>query len=237
MRNAMSVYYRLKIRRSPELKIGYLKHPLKIRKKDGSDLATFNEVIVRRDYDMELPFVPKQIIDGGANIGLTSVFFANKYPDATIIAIEPDADNFKCMQHNVAFYSQIKPLNSAIWSNSAYLHVVDHGRGTDGYTVEVAPEAAPDKFMATSIDDIMKDNNWNRIDILKLDIEGSEKEIFSSGYESWLPKTKVLIVETHDRFVKGSSKAVFAAISKYDFSCTIKGFNMIFVNQDKELVK
>ena len=59
-----------------------------------------------------------------------------------------------------------------------------------------------------------------------------QKEIFSNGYEEWLPKTKILIVETHDRFTKGSSKAVFTAISKYDFSCAIKGFNMIFTNQE-----
>jgi hypothetical protein len=79
----------------------------------------------------------------------------------------------------------------------------------------------------------LRSDIWRRaphIDILKLDIEGSEKEVFETGYEHWLPKINILIIELHDKMKKGCSRAVFNAISKYDFSFDIKGENIIFTN-------
>ena len=70
------------------------------------------------------------------------------------------------------------------------------------------------------------------VDILKIDIEGSEKEIFEQGFEEWLPFTKILIVETHDRYKQGSSKAVLKAVSAYNFSLEVSGENLIFYNND-----
>jgi Methyltransferase FkbM domain len=78
----------------------------------------------------------------------------------------------------------------------------------------------------------MKERNWDTIDILKLDIEGAEKKVFESGYEQWLPKVKVLIVELHDRMRSGCSETVFKAVSQYSFSNEIRGENHIFFNKD-----
>lgn len=231
-RNAIHIYYQLIIKKNCNLKIGFLKHPFSLRKGNYSDLATLKEVLIRKEYEIDISFEPRRIIDGGANIGLTSIFFANKYPNADIISIEPDTDNFHLLQKNTSVYEKVKPENSAIWNRKAFLKVVDNGWGTDGYNVVEVPADENLSLIATSVTEIMIKNNWDEIDILKLDVEGSEKEIFSNGYEFWLPKTKVLIVETHDRFKKGCSRAVFTALSKYDFSCGIKGFNMIFYNEE-----
>ena len=70
------------------------------------------------------------------------------------------------------------------------------------------------------------------IDILKMDVEGSEKEIFESNYEHWLSKTKCLIIELHDRMRKGSSDSVFAAVSKYNFTKLESGENVVFINNE-----
>jgi hypothetical protein len=63
-----------------------------------------------------------------------------------------------------------------------------------------------------------------------MDIEGSEKEVFESSYEYWLPKTRMLIIELHDNMKNGTSKSLFAAISKYDFSFDMRDENLIFTN-------
>ena len=68
------------------------------------------------------------------------------------------------------------------------------------------------------------------IDIIKIDIEGSEKEVFAIHTDLWLPKTKTLIIELHDRIVPGCSKTVFKQISKYDFSMEIMGQNLLLNN-------
>jgi hypothetical protein len=76
----------------------------------------------------------------------------------------------------------------------------------------------------------MQLTGMNYIDILKIDIEGSEKEIFENGFEDLIPVTKLIIVETHDRYKPGTSKAVFSAIGKNDFSLELSGENLILYN-------
>ena len=76
----------------------------------------------------------------------------------------------------------------------------------------------------------MADYGITVLDLVKIDIEGAEKELFENGYEKWLPKTRVLVVELHDRMKPGCSKSVFSAICQYDFSFSHKGENLIFTN-------
>ena len=83
-----------------------------------------------------------------------------------------------------------------------------------------------------TVDEIMQLMNTTLIDILKIDIEGAEKEIFESNYENWIPNTKIIIVETHDRYRKGTSKAIFNTIGKYDFSLQLSGENLILINNN-----
>ena len=58
-----------------------LKRPLSLRP-GTTDVEVFKEIFVNRDYDIALNSKPQAIIDAGACIGLTSIFFANKYPQA-----------------------------------------------------------------------------------------------------------------------------------------------------------
>ena len=81
-------------------------------------------------------------------------------------------------------------------------------------------------------DVLMKKFNISQIDVLKIDIEGSEKELFESDYEEWLPNTRMLIIELHDGFRKGASKSFFNAISKYNFHMMKNDENLIFYNME-----
>ena len=81
----------------------------------------------------------------------------------------------------------------------------------------------------------MKQHDMAYIDILKVDIEGVEKEVFEGNYQYWLPKTRCLMVELHDRLTCGSSKMVFKAISEYEFAYAQSGENLVFINMDKKL--
>jgi hypothetical protein len=74
----------------------------------------------------------------------------------------------------------------------------------------------------------MLENGLEQIDILKIDIEGSEKELFESDYDYWLSRTKILIIELHDRLKPETSKTVFKALLNYQFSVIIKGQNLVF---------
>ena len=226
---ALKVYFRLKTKNRKEMKISRLQFPFSLRN-NPHDYGTFEEVIVREAYNVPLDFIPRRIIDGGGNIGLTAAYLATKYPQAEIVSFEPDSENFEWLSRNVAPYQYVRPMKGGIWSRSAYLLVKDMGLGNNGFMVEETSGGTPNAIQAWSIPDVMQLMHWDNCDIVKLDVEGSEKEIFSENYEGWLPKTKVLIVELHDRMKKGCSKAVFQAISRYDFSLQVAGENLVFTN-------
>lgn len=208
-----------------------LQHPFRLRRNNVFDFYTYEEVILKKSYDISFGFPPRTIIDGGGNIGLTAAFWATKFPDATIVTLEPDGENFEVLQQNTAAYPNIHPLRAGVWHRRANLQVKDIGQGNNGFVVEEVSAAGSDAVPAYSVADILQQMNWPTVDLLKLDVEGAEKEIFSSGYEAWLPRVRVLVVEMHDRMKKGCSKAVFAAMNHYDFSFAVAGENVVFTNE------
>jgi len=228
------IYFRLKQSGRRSIGVPGIKHPVILRA-GKADKITFREIFMRREYAIELPvsLKPEFIIDGGANIGFTSVFFANRYPGARILSVEPDAGNYQTLIENTRPYPGITPVQSALWHRRETIHVVDHGYGERGFMIE--REAAGITLQATSIPDLMAEYKLPHIDILKMDIEGSEKEVFQEGYEQWLPRTRCLIIELHDRMKPGCSAAVFKAITRYDFSLAIRGENLIFINNSPVL--
>ena len=201
-------------------------HPLKrhINIRPGSsDAKVFREVFLFEDYQVNLTQPPKVIIDGGANIGLSAIYFSNRYPDAKIIAVEPDSENFQVLKKNVTGYPNIVPLNSALWYKSTWLKIRNSSDDEWAFQVIECEQGNEGSFLAVSIDELMQQYEIEKIDLLKLDIEGSEKEIFEKGYEHWLNKTNMIVIELHDWIKKGVSRSVFRTISNFNFRTVVKG--------------
>jgi FkbM family methyltransferase len=200
--------------------------PIHLRN-NSSDIQTFDQIFLHEEYRIDINFVPEVIVDCGANIGLASAYFKNKFPDAKIISIEPEKSNYKILNDNIKNYNNIHCINSGIWYKPANLMITNVGSDNWGFIVEETGDINKNTIPAISIDEIIKQYNLQQIDILKIDIEGSEKELFESNFENWLPKTKIIIVELHDRIRKGASRSFFKALSKYKFSMIIRGENLI----------
>jgi FkbM family methyltransferase len=199
---------------------------------DTSDLYTFDQVFIQDQYKLKYPFEPRTIIDAGANIGLSAVYFSHRFPNAEIVAVEPDKANFAVLQQNCAKYPHIDAHCAGVWSTDSHLKIINAEATNNSFrVVETTPDDA-NAIPAVCISTIMQQHNWSVIDLLKVDIEGSEKEIFSTNYEAWLPNVRMLLVEVHDHMQMGSSAAVFRATSQYNFSFDMKHENLIFINQD-----
>jgi FkbM family methyltransferase len=197
-----------------------------------ADKITFKQVFLETQYNFDIPFTPTTIIDGGANIGLASVYFSHRYPSASIVAVEPNKENFEMLEKNIVSFSKVKAKNGGIWNDNKNLVIVNTQDYDNSFMVEEVEAGTPNSIPAFSIASIMQEQKWATIDLLKLDIEGSEKEVFEKNYESWLPHTKMIIVEVHDHMRKGSAKSVFTATNKYNFSFSMNHENLIFTNLD-----
>ena len=203
--------------------------PIYIRKR-GSDIEVFHEVLVRFGYkfNTKLNFKPQVIIDCGANIGLASVYFKSLFPDSQIIAIEPEINNYNMMVDNLKCYNEVFCMNVGVWNRKANI-IVDNSDTSDyGFSFHEVADETEGSVKALSIKDIMNEYSIDYIDILKIDIEGAEKELFGIDYDVWLSRTRLLIIELHDRMREGCSKTFFDALSKYNYSTEIRGEN-IFV--------
>ena len=225
--DGLKFYRHIKSNKPTSIKFSSLLHPVHFR---GiySDKAMFEQIFVHKEYNVPVDFSPKTIIDLGANVGYASVYFANRFPDAKIFAVEPEENNYQQAKKNTEAYPNITLVKGAVWHKSEHISVVDNGLGEAGFMI-ISGEG-PNSVKAYTVQEIMGLMGTNSIDILKIDIEGAEKEIFETGAEDWVPKTKVLIVETHDRYKKGTSKAIFNTIGQYDFSLELSGENLILHN-------
>lgn len=202
-------------------------HPFFLRK-NSSDIDVFYEVMLVMAYNFETNFEtkPEIIIDCGANIGLTSIFFKNKYPDSKIIAIEPERTNFELMIQNLAPYNSIICENTGVWSKNTYLKVDKQDATNWGFSFHEVEEHTENSIGALSIKSIMQKYSIDTIDILKIDIEGAEKELFITEYKYWMDRTRLLIIELHDRTIDGCSKALIDVLSQYNFLIEIRSDNI-----------
>lgn len=216
MLNGLAMFVKCELLEKEKISVRQYPCPLLLRK-GTTDLKVFVEIFIFGAYDIDPGFTPEVIIDAGANIGLSAVLFANKYPDAKIIAIEPDSGNYRQLIRNTENYKNIIPVLGGIWNRNTKLNT---SSGAE-WSVMVSDAGVGGEINGFSIDELMKKYNLEEIDILKLDIEGSEAVVFESGYETWLPKVRILIVEIHDYLNKNASKNLFAAISKYNFTCKV----------------
>ena len=202
---------------------------------DDSDIRVFKQIFVDNEYDsLNLPETANTIVDLGANIGLSALFFLKKYPNAHIIAVEPDTVNFEFMKRNLEDYSNhVALLQAAIWPSDGVVSFVEHdesneGLGAWGYRTETLTEGAEASVSAISIPTLMNQFSMDFIDILKVDIEGAEYELFEKDYESWLDKVGLIIIETHDRFKPNSEAMVRNALNGRFTELPQKGENLFF---------
>lgn len=198
-----------------------------IIRENTSDMSIFKQIFINKEYNFPVNINPKLIIDGGANVGYASLFFANKFPNAKILAIEPEDSNFEVLKTNTVKYKQIKPIQAGLWHKNVNLKITGTEWGKCGF---MTGEAGPDdnkNIKAITIDEILRESKHKEIDILKLDVEGAEKEIFSENYDSWLSKVNILIIELHDGMKDGCSEAFYSAIKKYNFKEAKSGENVV----------
>ncbi len=182
----------------------------------SSDVLVVRQVFIDREYDFSVESEPEIVVDAGANIGLASIYFANKYENAKILAIEPEKSNFDLLKKNVEPYPNIIPVHGALWNKNEEISVVDPGLGKWGFMTEKTHSATQyNKVMGMTVDRIMNDYGLDRINILKIDIEGAEKEVFSNA-SSWIEKVDAIIVELHERMKTGCNRSFYLNSNGFD---------------------
>lgn len=175
------------------------------------EITLLYEIFVEECYRTEEIQNPEVIIDAGANIGLSSLYFAMSYPSATVYAIEPDPPNFKLLVANTEGKSNIQPRQIAFSDNNTekdlYLY--------------------PDKLISSSLrprlenqervsvvcrtlESFLFEEKLNRVDILKFDVEGAEFDMLKGT--KVLGGVTALIGEVHEDLMGKPMKEFYRLI-------------------------
>ena len=193
---------RMRIRR---VRVRSLKDPVFVRL-GTTDWLVLEELFLHDGYGSVLRGVSdvRQIVDLGSNIGLSVRLWQKHFPNAQIVAVEPDDGNFALAQLNVQAGEDpqrvrfLKTL-AAGSSRPAYL---DRTGGEWGYSMAStgAPNEAP--IQSLTLPQILKHaGDPPQVDLLKCDIEGAEAELFADC-GLWIKRVKSIVVELHAEYTK-----------------------------------
>jgi FkbM family methyltransferase len=188
-----------------------------------TDLDVFDEILLQGEYDIDLG-QPRRIVDAGAHIGLGTMTFALRHPQAEVIALEPEPGNFELLKLNTAHLPNVRCIQAGLWSRTSDLRIVDVEHSTWGFRVEEAPPGSG--IRALGMGDVLA-QFCNRGPLaLKIDIEGSEVELFSTS-EAWIDQADSMVIELHDRFRPGCTAALDAAVQGRGFERSVSGESIV----------
>jgi FkbM family methyltransferase len=179
------------------------RHPLYIRL-GTSDGFTLEEIFLQRVYrsvtDAELGEV-RQVVDLGANVGMTVRLWADRYPAARIVAVEPDEANLAvCRANTAADASRITLVRACVAGRPGVVHL---DRSGDACAYRMADGAAMgEPVPAMTLPQILDHAGFKgEIDLLKCDIEGAEREVFGDCGD-WVGRVRNVIVELHPPYTR-----------------------------------
>jgi FkbM family methyltransferase len=209
-----------------------------------SDFHVFRQIFMLEQYKPLVQAINegncreiKYIIDAGANIGCTALYFEKCYPKSIIVCIEPDGCNYEALLGNVEMNNlgtYIKPIKAAVWSDNSNLEIMrDFGDGRE-WARTVKPTNRMDSTVVSGITiaDIMLKYSLPYIDILKIDIEGAEKYIFENDnmVGKFLPFVRYLAMEVHEEAI--SKDVIGKLLERVNFSHFVTGELLIGINRD-----
>ena len=173
------------------------------------------------------------IIDAGAHIGAVSVFFAVMWPEALVVAIEPEPGNLEVLRRNA------EGLGIEVWPNvlagtAWHYEVYDPGQGTWGYRTR-ACERHRCEVGSVGIHGVMACQEMAAPFLVKIDIVGAEVDVFGADV-AWLDCTPVLMVEPHDWMLpgQGTSISLLRALAGRARDFIIKGEHVVSIAHDLE---
>lgn len=175
------------------------------------DMQSIREVWIDECYRLPFEMTPQTLIDLGANIGLTSLWFAHRYGCSTVIMVEPSPDNARLARLNLE-RNKIKAevIEAAVGAHDGVAHFADEQDSNLGH-LSASGRPVPVVSMDTLLRKLPADAD---VDLLKMDIEGGEGPLLSENVE-WLDRVRSIIAEFHPEVI--DYQAVIRAVENRGF--------------------
>lgn len=167
------------------------------------------------------------IVDAGANIGASALWLAREWPNARVLAIEPDPGNAGQARGNCAATGNVTVIEAPIGSEPGFVTL---SADAEAYAITTARAATgcPVVTVAQCLEQV----EHGELFAAKIDIEGFEADLFAAETE-WLDTVKLVYIEPHDHLFPGraTSRTFQAEMGKRDFDVVIRGENLVYIRR------
>lgn len=168
----------------------------------------YEELFIERNYDLALGSERPVIIDCGSNIGMSVLFFKDQYPQARIIAFEPDPENFSLLQSMVAGnFPDVTTYNMALAGEPGRMQLYSSSDRQGGMTMKsLYKERLEDTALPSESVEVVRLSEYldRPVDLLKMDVEGAEISVIQDLIVTGtIQQVKNMIVEFHDMRQEG----------------------------------
>ena len=217
------------------------------------DKGVLQQIFVAQDYKIDQweqgkalqrfyrgigPLARPLIVDAGANIGASALWFLNTFEDAFVFCIEPDVGNFALLETNTRDYERKLNFLGAVSGQDGRARVVDPGLSDWGFrTVESGDNAAGNGAEVETMSPPSILNHPRLVGmqplIFKIDIEGGEDRLFA-GDTSWMRRFPLIIIELHDWMLplSGNARNFLHAVARYEFDIVQRSENLFLFNRE-----
>jgi FkbM family methyltransferase len=155
-------------------------------------LHSVDEIFIRQVYkficDNDTPY----ILDCGANIGLSVIYFKKLFPQAVITAFEADPAITDLLKKNTEHFEHVNVISGAVWHENGKLAFFAEGSIGGMIAQGSTPKRNQVEVPAIRLRDFLD----RPVDFLKIDIEGAEFEVLKDCKDS-LGSVKNMFIEYH----------------------------------------
>ncbi len=173
----------------------------------------------------------KVIVDAGANIGVFSAMCLRVYPQAKIVALEAESRNAAILKKNLAQWPNTVALQSALWKERGSVSVC-LADNADGHSVAALHgDSASQSVPSLSVRDLLDDYQLEKIDILKMDIEGAEGVVVEAIDDATLSRINAIRFECNDADAHGTALTVLHRLNLSEFDAFAFDENLYLIRR------
>lgn len=226
---------------------------IKIDSRHHIDSLTADQIFTYHDYDLKFLARYQEIddlyqsllrsgktpliIDCGANIGLSALYFKRQFGKAKLVALEPQQDNFDLLKRNCSKINEIEFLQAAVGSDNGTAVFEDINCDSNAFRT-VWSEDKDGAVSVIPISALINDCAEYIPFLIKIDIEGFEEDLFSRN-TSWVGEFPMMIVETHDWMLprRGVSRNLLGVLSRENRDFVFSGENIFSISNDLSVTR
>lgn len=225
------IFCTISLAKTPQsISIHGITHPIFVE--TGSDIAMLIEMFGDQEYLLPKAAIVDTVIDIGANVGFSALYFHTKYPKASIVAVEPDPKNIEKLKLNTESEALIKIIEGAADATSGTRTFYSDQHVGMSSSFNKRFESQKEITVRTySFEDIFHLSGFSQVDLLKFDIEGAEWNLFS---KQKIPQARYIIGEYHEDIVGKPIQEFLKFFPNYQYRIrpSAKGRYIIFLSRN-----